>query len=66
MGLASARAGYSKGAFSARILSGRTVIAMVDVPEPGGAIEAGLKLTVTSLGSPDADKAMAESKRLRR
>jgi len=42
----------------------RTVITIVDVPEPGAAIEEGLKVTVTSLGSPDADKEMAESKPL--
>jgi len=42
----------------------RTVIPIVDVPEPGAAIEVGLKVTITSLGSPDADKEMAESKPL--
>ena len=42
----------------------RTVTTIVDVPEPGAAIEEGLKLTVTSLGTPDADKEMAESKPL--
>jgi len=35
---------------------------MVDEPEPGAAMELGLKLTVTLLGWPLADKAMAESK----
>lgn len=35
---------------------------MVDEPEPGAGIELGLKLTVTRLGSPLADKAMAELK----
>jgi len=42
----------------------RTVTTIVDVPEPGAAIEEGLKVTVTSLGSPDAVKAIAESKPL--
>jgi hypothetical protein len=42
----------------------RTVITIDDVPEPGAAIEEGLKLTVTSFGIPDADKAIAESKPL--
>lgn len=37
----------------------RTVI--VEVPEPGAAIEVGLKLTVTLLPSPEADNATAES-----
>jgi hypothetical protein len=34
---------------------------IVDDPEPGAAIEVGLKLTVTPLGWPVADKAIAES-----
>lgn len=34
----------------------------VDVPEPGTAIDAGLKLTVTPVGAPDAVRAMADSK----
>jgi len=34
---------------------------MVEDPEPGAGIELGLKLTVTLLGWPVADKAMAES-----
>jgi hypothetical protein len=42
----------------------RTVIPIVDVPEPGAAIEAGVKVTITWLGSSDADKEMAESKPL--
>jgi hypothetical protein len=42
----------------------RTEIPIVDDPEPGAAIEVGLKVTFTSLGTPDADKAMAESKPL--
>jgi hypothetical protein len=33
-----------------------------DVPEPGAAMEAGLKLTVTPVGWPLAVKAIAESK----
>ena len=37
-----------------------TVIVMVEVPEPGAAIDAGLKPTVTPAGWPVADKAMAE------
>ena len=35
---------------------------MVDDPEPGAGMELGLKLTVTLLGWPLADKEMAESK----
>jgi len=35
-----------------------------DVPEPGAAMETGLKLTVTPVGWPVADKAMAEAKPL--
>ena len=42
----------------------RTVIPIVDVPEPGAAIEAGVKVTITWLGTPDADKEMAELKPL--
>ena len=42
----------------------RTVITIVDVPDPGAAIEAGLKLTNTLCGNPTADNAMAESKPL--
>lgn len=37
-----------------------TAMLMADVPEPGAAIEAGLKLTVTPDGWPEADKAIAE------
>jgi hypothetical protein len=32
-----------------------------DVPDPGAAIETGLKLPVTPVGMPVADKEMAES-----
>lgn len=35
---------------------------MVEDPEPGAGMELGLKLTVTLLGWPLADKVMAESK----
>ncbi len=35
---------------------------IVDVPEPGTAMDVGLKLTVTPAGWPLADKATAESK----
>src|ERR1700690_2662976 len=35
---------------------------MVDVPEPGARMVLGLKLTVTLLGSPVADKEILESK----
>ena len=35
---------------------------MVDDPEPGAGMELGLKLTVTRLGWPVADKEMAELK----
>ncbi len=41
-----------------------TVISIVDVPDPGAAIEGGLKITVTLCGNPDADRAMAELKPL--
>ena len=36
-----------------------TFMVIVDDPEPGAAIEVGLKLTVTPLGWPEADKAIA-------
>ena len=39
-----------------------TVMVIVEVPEPGAAMDVGLKLTVTPLGWPVADKAIAESK----
>ena len=39
-----------------------TAIVMVEVPEPGAAIDAGLKLTVTPAGWPEADKDTAELK----
>ena len=35
---------------------------IVDVPEPGAAMDVGLKVTVTPVGWPLADKATAESK----
>ena len=35
---------------------------MVEVPEPGAAMDAGVKLTVTPVGCPVADKATAELK----
>ena len=38
-----------------------TVSVAVDVPEPGAAMEVGLKLTVTPVGCPVAVKATAES-----
>lgn len=34
----------------------------VDVPEPGAAIDVGLKLAVTPVGAPDAARAIAELK----
>jgi hypothetical protein len=37
-----------------------TVSVSFDVPEPGAAMEAGLKAAVTPVGSPDADNAIAE------
>jgi len=37
-----------------------TAMLRVEVPEPGAAIDAGLKLTVTPVGWPVADNAMAE------
>jgi hypothetical protein len=37
-----------------------TAIVMVELPEPGAAMDAGLKLTVTPAGWPVADKATAE------
>ena len=36
-----------------------TVMVMVELPEPGAAIEAGLKLTVVPVGAPDADRLIA-------
>lgn len=39
-----------------------TAMVMVDVPEPGAAMDVGLKLTVTPVGWPVADNAMAELK----
>ncbi len=39
-----------------------TAMVIVDVPEPGAAMDAGLKLTVTPVGWPLALKATAESK----
>ena len=35
---------------------------IVDMPDPGAAIEAGLKLAVTPVGRPTADKAIRELK----
>ena len=37
-----------------------TTIDMLEVPEPGAAMDAGVKLTVTPVGCPVADKATAE------
>src|SRR5437773_2137221 len=37
-----------------------TVIVIVELPEPGAAIELGLKLTVVPAGCPEADSATAE------
>ena len=37
-----------------------TVMVMVELPEPGDAMDVGLKLTVTPAGCPVADKATAE------
>ena len=37
-----------------------TAIVMFDVPEPGEGIDVGMKLTVTPVGCPVADKATAE------
>ena len=39
-----------------------TVMVMVELPEPGAAIDAGTKPTVTPVGWPVADKATAELK----
>ena len=39
-----------------------TLIVILDVPEPGAAMEAGLKLTVWALPNPEADKVIAELK----
>lgn len=39
-----------------------TAIVMVELPEPGAATEVGLNVTVTPVGWPAADKAIAESK----
>ena len=38
------------------------VTVIVEVPEPGAAMEVGLKVTVSPLPCPDADKAIAELK----
>jgi hypothetical protein len=38
-----------------------TVIVIVELPEPGAAMDVGLKLTVTPVGWPLADKATAAS-----
>jgi hypothetical protein len=37
-----------------------TAMVMVEVPEPGAAVDGGAKLTVTPVGWPVADKATAE------
>lgn len=37
-----------------------TVRVSVDEPDPGAAMDAGLKLAVTPVGRPDADRAIAE------
>ena len=39
-----------------------TVMVMVELPEPGAGIDWGLKVTVTPVGWPVADKEMAELK----
>lgn len=39
-----------------------TLIVIVDVPDPGAAMEVGLKVTVWALPCPEADKLMAELK----
>jgi len=39
-----------------------TAMVMLELPEPGAAMDVGLKLTVTPVGWPDAVKAMAELK----
>ncbi len=39
-----------------------TASVRVEVPDPGAAMEAGLRLAVTPVGAPEADKAMAEVK----
>jgi hypothetical protein len=39
-----------------------TVMVMVELPEPGAAMDAGLKPTVTPVGCPVADNATAELK----
>ncbi len=41
-----------------------TITVIVDVPEPGAAIEVGLKVTLCPAPCPDADKVIAESKPL--
>jgi len=38
-----------------------TAMDIVDVPDPGAGIDVGLKLTVTPLGWPEEDSAIAES-----
>jgi hypothetical protein len=39
-----------------------TLTVIVDVPEPGAAMELGLKVTLWALPCPEADKAIAELK----
>jgi hypothetical protein len=39
-----------------------TAMVIVDAPEPGAAMDVGLKVTVTPVGWPVADNAIAESK----
>ena len=43
-------------------VAGATARVMVEVPEPGAAMDVGLKLTVTPAGWPLADNAIAASK----
>ena len=47
------------------VVPAATVRVRVDVPEPGAAMDAGLKPAVTPVGRPDADKAIAELKPFR-
>ena len=48
--------------YAPAVVVGATAMVMVEAPEPGAAIEVGLKVTVTPVGWPVADNAIAESK----
>ena len=43
------------------VVDAATRMVIVEVPSPGAAIDVGLKLTVTPLGAPEADREIAEA-----